>query len=79
MANLAVALACDEALSNLWKDASTELPFPHEEVYVLDSENFPDIGFHEQNGSWKTRSGWRLRKIKYWMPIPKVQRKENEK
>src|SRR5574344_2584792 len=79
MANLAVCLACDEALSNLWKDASKELPFPHEEVYVLDSEGFPDIGFHEQNGAWKTRGSLRLEKIKYWMPIPPAPRKENIK
>lgn|SRR5574344_2444679 len=67
------------ALGNQWNDASKELPFPHEEVYVLDSEGFPDIGFHEQNGAWKTRGSLRLEKIKYWMPIPPAPRKENIK
>ena len=67
------------ALGNQWNDASKELPFPHEEVYVLDSEGFPDIGCHEQNGAWKTRGSLRLEKIKYWMPIPPAPRKENIK
>ena len=67
------------ALSNQWNDASKELPFPHEEVYVLDSEGFPDIGFHEQNGAWKTRGSLRFEKIQYWMPIPPAPRKENIK